>query len=315
MKLHIQKVKSHSKNPNDPAQDVHDEAHHIAYSYAKTSPKIMKVNPPNNLTPHHSTSACLNNEVLLSKSVSQITSSMHGQALVNKILWDTKWSGTTCTSVDWPSIGKEFLCLSPPSIIPYVKLMFNLHQTNSKNNKYYGTTESCPCCGTSREMFWHLLECPSSNSKTARSSALDNLSSSLKSINTPPDIASITLSFIVDPTTPPASASALQEHLFESQWSIGWDHFLCSRISIEWQSAYRSAHFPTKYLSPEKWAAKFIMALWAYSQSPWAHRNEVVHGRGLKELEARKKDTLAVTVSSLYKQYQEDPFLIPAHLR
>ena len=49
------------------------------------------------------------------------------------------------------------------------KGLLNAILINDRNNKYYGTTELCPCCNKARETFDHLLEC---NSPVASESRL-----------------------------------------------------------------------------------------------------------------------------------------------
>lgn len=123
----------------------------------------------NELLPHHTISITIQKENVTGNPAKRISQVINSTGIKDKILQDMKWETTVLDSIDWESIENSLLCFSRPTRVKYTKLMFGLHQTNDRNNKYYGTTELCPCCNKARETFDHLLEC---NSPVASESRL-----------------------------------------------------------------------------------------------------------------------------------------------
>jgi hypothetical protein len=83
------------------------------------------------------------------------------QELNKKILRGTKWTYHTMAQIDWDSVEITFTKVSKPARIKFSKLIFDLNQTNYRNNKFYGTTRMCLSCNKHKETFQHIAECQS----------------------------------------------------------------------------------------------------------------------------------------------------------
>lgn len=181
-KLHtlvVQWVKRHDNMANNPTQEVHNKAHHIADSYGKDNPPLF-IPKSDHLLPLQCISIPIGNEVLQSNMAGKIKNSLTYQESTDKILQDTKWTSQTLTQVDWGSIDKAFTKITKPTRIKFTKLMFDLNQTNSRNHKFYGKTKICPSCNKQEETFQHITPFM----RMARSLPLLTLQSDLENIFT-----------------------------------------------------------------------------------------------------------------------------------
>ena len=111
--------------------------------------------------PFHQISVQLNKKVLLSDIYNKIAANIHHPPLLDKLERDTKWGKTVTNLVDWQAIKKAQDQYLKPARVKYTKMMFNLNQTNSQNNKFYGTSSLCQCCDREVETFSHILTCTS----------------------------------------------------------------------------------------------------------------------------------------------------------
>jgi hypothetical protein len=64
----------------DPAQDVHDEAHHVAYSCGKEMPKLLYLNI-NHILPFHRISVCIEKDSIQSSLIDKNRTSPIATAL------------------------------------------------------------------------------------------------------------------------------------------------------------------------------------------------------------------------------------------
>jgi hypothetical protein len=62
------------------------------------------------------------------------------------------------------------------------------------------------------------------------------------------------------------------------------------------------------------WAAKIIPVIWEYTTSLWEHRNGILHGQTLAETEQRELEALQQQITTAYKEYNNDHFIIPRQL-
>ena len=61
----------------------------------------------------------------------------------------------------------------------------------------------------------------------------------------------------------------------DSQTEIGWDNFMCGRISTLWKKTVKS---PSQEWDPDRWATKVTRAGFQVITSLWKQRNTLVHG-------------------------------------
>lgn len=89
--LEVHWVKSHGTSDKNPAQDVHDEAHHTAHSFGKEKPKALPAGEPNTL-PFHQISVHFEKDPIYTSLYDKIRRATTYNSLVTKIERDQKWS-------------------------------------------------------------------------------------------------------------------------------------------------------------------------------------------------------------------------------
>jgi Zn finger protein HypA/HybF involved in hydrogenase expression len=217
-------------------------------------------------------------------------------------------------SVDWLAIGKATNSIPKPTKIKFAKLMFDFNQTNYLNNKYYNTTATCPCCNKATETHNHVLICPSPQSISARLLSREAFRSALEKQSTPSSLIELALILLSDKNDLPTNSADLQD-LYNSQLKIGWDQFLCGRISTKWGTTYNRLTGSKQKLKPLTWTVRFIKAIWQYSHSLWKHRSHVAHNQiNIKNISV-SLSKLHDKTTKFFSQFSNDPHMIPEYLR
>jgi hypothetical protein len=138
------------------------------------------------------------------------------------------------------------------------KLIHNLANRNQQNSRYYNQSLQCPSCQSPIETLPHILSCRSAGSIENREKALEVLKTDLLSINTPTEVVAAIYHgiqmWIGTQTNPQLQVHTLTvgslkgpdvllTAAFTEQFkSIGWDHFLISRLSWRWGTAVGLYH-------------------------------------------------------------------------
>jgi hypothetical protein len=68
-------------------------------------------------------------------------------------------------------------------------------------------------------------------------------------------------------------------------------------------------------VAAKKWLCLVISSVWTYSEKLWRYRNQVVHGQTEISRISKALTLLHDRVRSLYKQFKEDPFMLPQSRR
>lgn len=252
----------------------------------------------------------------------------YADKLQETICKSENWTQETFHRIDWEAYKKAFSTFSRCQRISISKLSHKLLNTNSQNNKYYGTSALCPCCQMEPESFNHMLSCSSDAPKAYRTSQLQELKSKLTQIGTPEDITISILHGIENWEISMYETSFCQRaptcgsvrptdilitQAYTEQRHIGWDSFLRGRITKLWNKAYQ--HVYTKAnntTSSTSWSSKLIKVILDYSFSLWEYRNGVLHGHTIEENEAKESEKISSQIRTAYMKYQEDPHIIPS---
>ena len=249
-------------------------------------------------------------------------------ALRDQILRQTKWDLPIYNLVDWDSHGKAFQTLRWVHRISTCKLIHGLHQTQSRDAKFYGSPPTCPLCHIAEETLNHVFSCSSPSATECWQAAYSHLRTCLIQGNTPRPILEAILHGITtncqhaSPTelsthlTPSIKPSAihLQAAFDEQTKHIGWDQFLRGRNSLRWGSAFRSSWGPTLHseIDHTPWCKLLILSLWEYSTTLWKHRNAVVHGRDKEKAAALTLASIKTKVALAYADFEADPYIVSA---
>lgn len=99
---------------------------------------------------------------------------------------------------------------------------------------------------------------------------------------------------------------------FHEQTLLGWNQFLCGRISRKWGTTYRAFRVQGKQfdVNVTAWAKPVILTVWDCTSSLWKHRNGIVHGTRKEEQIQKTLEGLKAHVSAAYNEYSKDPFIV-----
>jgi len=271
------------------------------------------ISPPND-----SVTLYYQGKPLISKVVPTLRFSMYSEALRKTVRKQEQWTEVQFDSVDWPALEQALLSTWSCKRISYTKLSNKLLNTNAQNNRYYGKSDTCPCCHLARETIQHMLSCQAPEVVHFRTHQQEILRANLELIDTPSHLIDlIMLGINFQDITPQPLHHSSQDidslAAFTNQSILGWEAFMRGRISRTWQIAVARGHGSSKHTL--KWAGKLITLLLHYSQQLWTFRCGVVHGRTTAESQQKQKLQLLQQVQAAYDEYRSDPFHIPSHWR
>ncbi len=166
-----------------------------------------------------------------------------------------KWDPPSFEKVDWNAHKLAFKKHNRIHRISICKLIHGLYHTRHQDNKFYGTTDSCPCCSSASETLDHALNCPAPLVKEQRQNALSQLITNLDNLRTPQEIVAAIehglLAWASSHVNPDYAIRAptrgsvkptdiILTQAFHEQTSLGWNQFLRGRISKKWGSAFQT---------------------------------------------------------------------------
>jgi hypothetical protein len=190
-----------------------------------------------------------------------------------------------------------------------VKLCHNYWHTGSRHVRFYGGELPCCFCQETKEIWRHILNCPSLDASYHRDASWQKVKKYMQMWRLPADFwtamekglhhlphdlkesTSPTLTFQI-------SVNPIRNHLraaFQEQNSIKWTNLLKGHMSHRWQQ-FATAYVRSKKLDlrAQEWGPKFITVLWDHSLRIWHFRNDAFHGdtntqvKCLEELERGK---------------------------
>jgi hypothetical protein len=110
--------------------------------------------------------------------------------------------------------------------------------------------------------------------------------------------------------------SMIQQAFQQQSGELGWDNFLCGRISSRWRvAAYDERRVLHQRIDQHCWAANLVKAVLNYSHSLWTFWCEVLRGRSQSETVAKHLLSLQQQVHQAYEAFHNNPFIVRHHIR
>lgn len=270
-------VKGHYKGSNREIQhDLNEAAHSLAVA-ALPSPSqgFHCVAPPTSLialSHHHSITS--NWQTILRVKA-------HLAHLCKTICKQTSWTDAQFEMMDWEAMKICLQWMPWCCQLPHCKLLHGLLNTNVQNNRYYQSPDLCPHWQKSAETFQHVVLCCHPDIQKHRDAQRLLLWRALDKLSTPAPIQdsmkrgiqSYTLGIAEtfapltdDVATYHSKESSsihnslsLVDEAYQSQTELGWEYFLCGRLSRQWKEVFH-AETLAKHRWEDKnlWAAKVI---------------------------------------------------------
>jgi hypothetical protein len=245
----------------------------------------------------------------------------------SKLQKDNNWTTAIFESIDWASFQSAMSSLPICERISICKLTNGLWNTNSQNQRYYGTLDACPFC-TSKETVAHVYSCPSQKCIQHCLEALKDFHLQLTKSNTAPAILN-TITYGLQQwvgtqmeDSPEISAPTigrlgtldvlLTKAFTDQTRDIGWLPFLQGKLSKYWKAAHQKSlpRGPSASELTNRWGKKLVLALWTMSKSIWEHRNKEIHGQSLQEAKLKTRGRLEKEILHLYQKYNDNPHII-----
>ncbi len=327
-------VKGHSTgNKKSRPQILNDIAHSLAYEFLNKdmgnyNSSTTVIDPPS-----LEASVIFDGSSITSNMASILQRELQRERLQDTICKAENWSKSTFRKVDWVAYGKAFRSLSRVKQISISKLSHKLLNTNHLNQKFYGLSGACSCCEKHIETFSHMLTCSNNHFTPHYKDSLDNLQSALCKAGSPVQITMAIIHGIskwcsrqLDTTTQQKSPTIgtlnpldiiITQAYTEQTTIIGWDNLLRGRLSVLWDKAVAMATQTSSATAPTSTGlvTNIIHLLWDYSQSIWKDRNEIIHGNTLEEAKSKETELAQNAIMIAFREYNNDPFIIPSHLR
>jgi len=160
LEVHLKKewVKGHYKGEKQLKHQLNDMADELAVAFnsRRRSPATCNV-----YSPLSEAELLLDSKPITSQLRKIILAVSHAPDLKQHIIKSSKWEESTFQLVDWGAHKRAYNKYSRVQRIKISKLAHGLYQTKARDNKYYGTAATCPCCHTHNETLPHLFACGS----------------------------------------------------------------------------------------------------------------------------------------------------------
>lgn len=109
----------------------------------------------------------------------------HSLSFQQHIMWKANWPQQVFQLIDWSAHEKAFKSLTQSQQITISKITHHLMNPNKQNRLYYGSSDLCPCCNSSKVTFSHILSCSDDATTLHRRTAFQQFLTHLKSTDTP----------------------------------------------------------------------------------------------------------------------------------
>jgi hypothetical protein len=220
-------------------------------------PPFKYVNPPNN-----DVTLYYQGRPLVSKIVPALRRALYSTALCQTICKQETWTDGQFDAVDWPALELAFLRTLSCKHITYSKLSNKLLSTNVQNKKFYNKSDKCPSCSVSEETIIHMLTCPAPDVAQFRIQQQKILWNNLLLIDTPDSLLDVIKIGITQcgksQPSLPASIDPVLLEAYHHQTSLGWEAFLCGRVSLKWQLAFLGDAQLSPSSTSLKWAGQLV---------------------------------------------------------
>jgi hypothetical protein len=299
--VHISKewVKGHYTGKNKELKHIlNDMADQLATDYNTFQRPLTGVTPIP--SPISEVELLHNGMIITSRLHHIIKEAHHAGALKACVLKQAGWDNNTFQKVDFTAHKQAFNSHSRIHRISVSKLIHGLYQTKLKDNQFYGTSPTCPCCHLVKESLNHMFSCTSKEVTEHRQLTLQSIEEALDKISTPNSNIRYIVHGISTWTNSQGSHNLqiraptrgsiktpdvmLTQAFTEQTIDVGWDQFLRGRVSIMWGKAF-SAHKSegTQNMESSTWVKRLILKVWDYSISLWKFCSGIVHGTTKQE--------------------------------
>lgn len=207
----------------------------------------------------------------------------------------TWYSEQVWKSIDMQGLGLAFKTMSKPKQQATSKMMHGWWNTGHQRSKITLESHSgCPCCPHLDETTEHILRCKAPTSSRTRYLALI----SLKSAGRVHGITSLTWDILYQgirlwlhygDQMPQIDLTAYKLHhdhrqlilrALKEQHLIGWQYACRGYLSTTWVAAQSFGHTPDSSTRiRHTWLRPIIKAIWCFTDTMWAHRNLILHGK------------------------------------
>jgi hypothetical protein len=198
----------------------------------------------------------------------------HSDLLQSKLQKDNGWSNEQFLQIKWREYYRALRGISHSHRVSIAKLSHQLWNTNSQNQKYYGTSDTCSLCGISSETPDHIYSCTHPAALESRTQAATIFCDTL-SKKMPPSILSALITAL---TCPPSEfIEVAHKDIIIKQHELGHFSMCRGHIIKDWLSAYKSAAVTNNSLpgcadkKARGWLVQVIRALWRYSKTLWSN--------------------------------------------
>lgn len=260
---------------------------------------------------------CLENRPIVNNLDTAIRNSVTGNNLKQFLMNEHGWTQTTFQDIDWEAHGYVLEQLPLSKQIRTIKYIHGWLPTRAHQLRFNSDADAtCPCCMAHPETHIHVIQCPASRMAETNLQFLAQWKQKWDSSKAPVIPKRLTEAIILgikqhsaqDEPTWQALPNSEQEQLikkaFQAQTKIGWDHFLCGRVSKQWEIA--GLHkWASK--SPDgkgvgiRWTRQLIKRIFMLLEAMWECRNGIVHGRNKEESDSILRAKLRQQINQAYQ--------------
>ena len=249
---------------------------------------------------------------ITSKNLNIIHSLTNSQNYVQYLKEKFTWDQETFNSIDWKSLTTFIQTLPLEQKVSFIKHSHKWRPTNKKLIQMeYDETENSECMLCNEiEDDDHPFQCNDPIMQDAQEETLEILKTSLTKIHTSTTITSTIITHLrqwmrnteLSPSQslhPDIKYHQEIQKAINQQNKIGWDHFICGRISGQWKIAQK-LFLKTKYKS--RWPILCIKSIKDATQKVWEIRNLIKFGTK-PQVYTNHQKRLQPTIKSYYATF------------
>jgi hypothetical protein len=214
------------------------------------------------------------------------------------------WSHTTIDSIWWQTYHKSLTKLTDPEKLVIKKFINNRLPTRKRENTYYKYLSAlCPTCSLYVENEDHILQCGTTARQSIQNEWRKELTDYLSKSHTPKWVKHhisqglflwLETGRYCVPIPPTSEQDRLLQNTVTTQNSIGWQHFVRGRMTIEW-CHHINIHLAnqTKHkITAEQWGSSILTINWKYILQLWDQRNSELHGTSPEITEVSRRKSM-----------------------
>jgi hypothetical protein len=309
VKITIEYVRSHQELKKVKSSLSHPEQMNIAADNLTKLARKFKRKTIYSSLPQNPVDFTIDNKTINSKYALRSKKAYHSMNLRDYFKHKHSWSNHTIDTIWWKPYYNSLSKLTAPEKLIIYKFINNRLPTKARENKYYSfRNKQCSQCQFDYEDENHIIKCFSIKRHTSRLEWLSELSTYLSNNHTPCSVKHIIMECLnswFEPSAPTDPDITLNtpgiSKAYQQQLSIGWQHFIRGRLSIEWGYII-SSHLEQEQIhhtNAEKWAADLLYINWRHILKMWRERCIDVHGSNPEQIEQNTKDRILEEIGDL----------------